>query len=114
MSAVCIVVGFPGETEEDVRETFELVKYFHSLGVRAAINVLYLARMSRVYEHATDYGIDPECFRSPPRERIGDWKTRDLMNTPEIRRQRQEMIYSWTQDRFFAARKGAWDEGYSL
>ncbi len=114
MSAVCIVVGFPGETEEDVRETFELVKYFHSLGVRAAINVLYLSRMSRVYEHAQEYDIDPECFGTSQKERIGDWVTRDLTNTPEIRRRRQEMIYSWTQDRFFTARRILRDQGYSL
>jgi radical SAM superfamily enzyme YgiQ (UPF0313 family) len=87
---VNIIAGFPGETEDDFRETFDFIeqnrKYIRQIG---AISVCLVNGHSPLDQEYERYGI---VLPDDKRIRAKKWFTKDGKNTYEIRKKRAERI----------------------
>ena len=86
-AAVCVMVGFPGETEEDFQATIEFVKrnaeYLSTIG---SISIMGPQTYSAISTQFDAYGIVPD------NEPAGSWHLKDLSNTHEIRQDRRRRL----------------------
>jgi radical SAM superfamily enzyme YgiQ (UPF0313 family) len=89
-----IIVGFPGETDADFRETAAFVernkRYFNAIG----LPFMTLHRNSHVYENASSYNIRD-------RESPLEWELADGSNTFPIRQARRQALMSIIESKLF-------------
>lgn len=87
---VNIIIGFPGEREEDVDETIKFLKdnseLIHNIN---SLNICNIEPGMHIYEHPEDYSID----RSALNDRHA-WFNKDMSNTLEIRLDRHKRLMS--------------------
>lgn len=89
-----IIVGFPGETDEQFSETLQFLQrvrpFFRSIG----LPMMEIRRNSHVYAHPEKYGVlDPD-------NSVG-WKTTDGANTFEVRSKRRAALMEVVSDILF-------------
>jgi len=85
-----IIVGFPGETEQDFQETINAIKRnYKYIGQIGAISVCLVNGDSDLEIHSKDYGI---ILSSDAYTRAKEWYSADGRNTYNIRRKRAETI----------------------
>lgn len=85
-----LIVGFPGETEEDVAETIDFVK--QNVGLIDRINSLNICTLEpgmRLFDHLEEYNIDRSAVRD-----LYAWFTKDMSNTIQVRTQRHQKMAS--------------------
>ena len=83
-----LIVGFPGETEEDIDQNIRFIKKNAKwIDKINSLNICSIGPGTYLYEHAPDFGIDAAV--------INDWFawfTKDLTNTLEIRLKRHKRL----------------------
>ncbi|MCX5797114.1 MAG: radical SAM protein [Elusimicrobia bacterium] len=86
-AAVCVMVGFPGETEADFQATIDFIKrnagYISTIG---SVSVMGPQTYSPISERFDAWGIIPD--NEPP----GAWHLRDFSNTHAIRQDRRRRM----------------------
>jgi radical SAM superfamily enzyme YgiQ (UPF0313 family) len=80
--SVNLIVGFPGEREEDFRETYNFYQALSKLTDRIHVNPCLVLHGTQLYNEAKQRGI------VLPQNYVTDWYLEDGTNTPEIRKQR--------------------------
>ena len=84
--SVNLIVGYPGETEEDFKQTQRLYLNFKQLTENIYVNPCYVLKGSGLYERHEEFGIElTERF-------VTDWLSKDGSNNPVIRKQRVDKI----------------------
>ena len=85
-----LIVGFPGETEEDVSETIDFVRQNSSLIDKVnSLNICTIGPGMYIYDHLKEYSIDKPMIQD-----WYAWFTKDMSNTIQIRTARHKKMLS--------------------
>jgi radical SAM superfamily enzyme YgiQ (UPF0313 family) len=85
-----IIVGFPGETEGDFKETKDFVSRCKKFSEHIELPVYLLLKGSYIYEHLDEFNITPLSESDPDWQ--AQWSTKDNQNTYALRRKRLEEL----------------------
>jgi radical SAM superfamily enzyme YgiQ (UPF0313 family) len=87
-----IIVGFPGETEEDIQLNIETISRLREKIDSLHVNTLSIMPGSYLYDHAPEFEVD-----ITNRDMINswemNWQTKSADNTPRIRAERKRRIW---------------------
>ncbi len=83
-----LMVGFPGETEEDFRLTLEFLRRHSGLVDKVAISCCEITKGSFLDAHRREFGV------AQPLTDRRRWSTRDGFNTYEVRRGRYQALHA--------------------
>ncbi|MFH1801016.1 MAG: radical SAM protein [Candidatus Omnitrophota bacterium] len=85
-----LMVGFPGETEEDVAETIDFIRQNSALIDKInSLNICTLEPGMHLFDHLEEYNIDRSVVRD-----LYAWFTKDMSNTIQVRTQRHKKMAS--------------------